>query len=75
MYLFVVSFFILFIILFGLTYSLYGNKNNLEEEDKGKRLFFSTMVSIFVSVMVIGMVYGYSQYRQNVKVYLDEDYY
>lgn len=74
---FVISFFILFIILFGLVYYIKGNNNNSDKkkEDDGKRLFLSLVTSLFVSLIVVGIAYGYFYYRQNAKVYLDEDFY
>jgi len=73
---FVISFFILFIILFGLVYSIRGNNNSdKKKEDDGKRLFLSLVTSLFVSLIVVGVAYGYFYYRQNAKVYLDEDFY
>ena len=77
---FVALFFILFIILFGIiyTYSSGASRTNKkkEDEDEGKRLCISAIISIVASLFIIGVVYGFFYYRKHhVKVYLDEDFY
>ena len=81
---FVASFFILFIVLFGIIYAYRSAKrtgaspkgNKKEDEDEGKRLCISAIISIVASLFIIGVVYGYFYYRQHhVKVYMDGDFY
>jgi len=77
---FVASFFILFIVLFSIIY-VYGStkrtdKKNKKEQDEGKRLCISTIISIVASLFIVGLVYGYFYYRQHhLKVYLDGGFY
>lgn len=77
---FVASFFILFIVLFSIIYVYRSasrtDKKNKKEQDEGKRLCISTIISIVASLFIVGLVYGYFYYRQHhLKVYLDGGFY
>ena len=76
---FVASFFILFIVLFGIIYA-YGSASRTgggkKKQDEGKTLCISAIISIVASLFIVGLVYGYFYYRQHhLKVYLDGGFY